>query len=61
MFSNCTNLKTAKSTGTGSSTGNSVFQNDIALETVIFSDETTTIGTKVFYGCTSLKTVYILY
>lgn len=59
MFSNCTNLKTAKSTGTGSSTGNSVFQNDIALETVIFSDETTTIGTKVFYGCTSLKTVYL--
>ena len=59
MFSNCSNLKTAKSTGTGSSTGNSVFQNDIALETVIFSDETTTIGTKVFYGCTSLKTVYL--
>ena len=58
MFSNCTNLKTAKSTGTGSSTGNSVFQNDIALETVIFSDETT-IGIKVFYGCTSLKTVYL--
>ena len=61
MFSNCTNLKTAKSTGVGSSgsTGDSVFQNDIALETVILSDRTTTIGIKVFYGCTSLKTVYL--
>ena len=61
MFSNCTNLKTAKSksTRTGGSTGDNVFQNDTALETVILSDETTTIGTNVFYGCTSLKTVYL--
>lgn len=59
MFSNCSNLKTAKSTGTASSTGDSVFQNDTSLETVILSNGTTTIGTKVFYGCTSLKTVYL--
>lgn len=61
MFSNCTNLKTAKSIGVGSSgsTGNSVFQNDTALETVIISEGNTAIGTKVFYGCTSLKTVYL--
>lgn len=59
MFSNCSNLKTAKSIGTASSTGNNVFQNDTALETVILSDGTTTIGTNVFYGCTSLKTVYL--
>ena len=60
MFSNCTNLKTAKSTGTASSgTGNNVFYNDKALESVILADGTTTIGTNVFYGCTSLKTVYL--
>ena len=59
MFSNCSNLKTAKSTGTASSTGDSVFQNDTSLETVILFNGTTTIGTKVFYGCTSLKTVYL--
>ena len=61
MFSNCSNLKTAKSTGLSSSgsTGNNVFYSDKALETVILSDGTTTIGTNVFYGCTSLKTVYL--
>ena len=60
MFSNCSNLKTAKSNrAISSGTGNSIFYNDKALESVILADGTTIIGTAVFYGCTSLKTVYL--
>lgn len=60
MFSNCSNLKTAKSNrAISSDTGNNVFYNDKALESAILADGTTIIGTAVFYGCTSLKTVYL--
>ena len=60
MFSNCSNLKTAKSNRpTSSGTGDNVFYNDKALESVILADGITIIGTAVFYGCTSLKTVYL--
>ena len=60
MFSNCSNLKTAKNNrAISSGTGNNVFYNDKALESVILADGTTIIGTAVFYGCTSLKTVYL--
>lgn len=60
MFSNCSNLKTAKSNrAISSGTGNNVFYNDKALESVILADGITIIGTAVFYGCTSLKTVYL--
>ena len=60
MFSNCIKLKTAKSNrAISSGTGNNVFYNDKALESVILADGTTIIGMAVFYGCTSLKTVYL--
>lgn len=60
MFSNCSNLKTAKSNrAISSGTGDNVFYNDKALESVILADGITIIGTAVFYGCTSLKTVYL--
>lgn len=60
MFSNCSNLKTAKCTrALSSGTGNNVFYNDKALESVILADGTTIIGMGIFYGCTSLKTVYL--
>jgi len=61
MFSSCANLKTAKSTGSFifTSTGNSTFNSSNMLENVIIAEGTTTIGTCVFNGCTSLKTVYL--
>ena len=61
MFSNCVNLKTAKSTGSStiSSTGAYTFYNSTQLESVVIADGTTTIENCVFRACTSLKTVYL--
>ena len=61
MFSDCANLKTAKSTGSSNftSTGSYTFDGSAQLESVVIADGTTTIGNCVFRDCTSLKTVYL--
>lgn len=62
MFNNCTNLKSATSTGvTGTikTTGNEVFYGCSALERAKIADGTTIIGSCIFDGCKALKTVYL--
>ena len=61
MFSNCTNLKTVKTSeeSTFTSTGDNIFYNDTSIATAFLYGGYTTIGRNIFYNCTALKTVYL--
>ena len=59
MFSQCTNLISAKSTQATTNCGTAVFFYCTNLTTASLADGITNIGTQIFYGCTSLKTVYL--
>lgn len=59
MFSNCTNLKTVKSSLTTKTLGDNTFYNDASLTSALLYGVFTTIGINIFYNCTSLKTVYL--
>lgn len=58
MFSNCTKLKTVKSSTT-KTLGDNTFYNDASLTSALLYGVYTTIGINIFYNCTSLKTVYL--
>lgn len=59
MFSNCTNLKTVKSSLTTKTLGDNTFYNDTSLTSALLYGVYTTIGYGVFYNCTALKTAYL--
>ena len=59
MFSNCTNLKTVRSTPNNRNIGDNTFYNDTSLTSALLYGVYTTIGYGVFYNCTALKTAYL--